>query len=75
MMLAPPLSCQVVSGDGSPLASVLVSLSGANFRSNNFTDEEGRVQYIRLVSQLVSGGVLYNCSSVVLASSLKCYTG
>ncbi|XP_064407676.1 BOS complex subunit NOMO1-like isoform X2 [Halichondria panicea] len=39
---------KVVSSDGGPLSNVLVSLSGANFRSNNFTGEDGTLNFPKL---------------------------
>ena len=39
----------MVDGNGHPLPGVLVSLSGANFRSNNFSKEDGRIKYNKLV--------------------------
>ena len=39
----------MVDGYGHPLPGVLVSLSGANFRSNNFSKEDGRIKYNKLV--------------------------
>ena len=40
---------QMADGQGHPLPGVLVSLSGANFRSNNFSKEDGRLEYHKLV--------------------------
>ena len=41
---------QVVGADNSSLSGVLVSLSGANFRSNNFTSDTGEaLEYRQLV--------------------------
>ena len=40
---------QMADGLGHPLPGVLVSLSGANFRSNNFSKENGRLEYHKLV--------------------------
>lgn len=53
--------CQAVSSGGSALTNVLVSLSGANFRSNNFTDEQGALSYYRIVRLSVESRVVYNC--------------
>ena len=41
---------QIVDGSSHPLSGVLVSLSGANFRSNNFSKEDGRLDYHGLVN-------------------------
>ena len=48
-----------MSGSGSVLPNVLVSLSGANFRSNNFTNEQGTLEYYRLVGEIVSMLIMY----------------
>ncbi|KAL5494365.1 hypothetical protein EMCRGX_G015685 [Ephydatia muelleri] len=39
---------KVTTQDGNPLPDVLFSLSGANFRSNNFTNKEGSLTYYNL---------------------------
>lgn len=41
---------QVFSANGEPLAGVLVSISGENFRQNIFTDDSGALHYSQLVS-------------------------
>ena len=38
---------------GRPLAGVLVSISGANFRQNMFTNDEGNIIYHSLVSRVL----------------------
>ena len=44
---------QIVDGSGHPLSGVLVSLSGANFRSNNFSKEDGMLDYHGLVNEVI----------------------
>ena len=39
---------KVATQEGHPLSDVLLSLSGANFRSNNFTNKEGSLIYYNL---------------------------
>jgi len=51
----------MVDGNGHPLPGVLVSLSGANFRSNNFSKEDGRLKYNKLVRDTTS----YSCSTIM----------
>lgn len=47
-------SLQTVDSEGTALSGVLVSLSGENFRSNNFTtDDDEKLEYRQLVSCVV----------------------
>lgn len=48
----PPLVCvtQIKSEDGVPLAGVLLSLSGAQFRSNLLTQDTGLLTFNNLVA-------------------------
>ena len=62
---------QIIDGSGHPLSGVLVSLSGANFRSNNFSKEDGRLDYHGLVIKwylriIVYEHFLYRYMSVML---------
>jgi len=56
----------MVVGNGHPLPGVLVSLSGANFRSNNFSKEDGRLKYNKLVRDTTS----YTCSTIMWRGSI-----
>lgn len=47
--LPPPCATQIRSEDGVPLAGVLLSLSGAQFRSNLLTQETGLLTFNNLV--------------------------
>ena len=61
---------QIVDGSGHPLSGVLVSLSGANFRSNNFSKEGGRLDYHGLVIKLHLCEIVYEHCLCLLYSSV-----
>ena len=65
-----PFYSQIVDGSGHPLSGVLVSLSGANFRSNNFSKEGGRLDYHGLVIKLYLCEIVYEHCLCLLYSSV-----
>lgn len=64
----------ISDGADQPISGVLVSVTGGDFRSNNFTGDSGRLTYIGLVSifcfvfacVFISSILLHNISQLLI---------